>query len=358
MPSQHTEIPEEKPHYSYVTRSILRLMKMGALTNVTSVDVEPNYGRVARLTYTNGLHRITYTNNLGLNNAAASDLAKDKGFTKFILRTIGVNCPEGDEFILPWWQEMIKEPLENHGVNAMRTIDQAADYITQNMGYPVYMKPVAGSKGSGIFLIHNQTELDMAANLYNENHTRLAMIETPIKMPDYRVVILDGELISAYRRVPLQVIGDGTSTIKELIVGLQKQFFSEGRDTRLDPEDSRITNYLAQHDMTILDVPKKGQALTLMAISNLSAGGTSEDVTDKIHKKWVDLAIKIGENFNLRLVGVDLACEDITSPDAEYSVIEVNSSPGLDHFALSGETQKELVDQLYTKVLNALPSHT
>ncbi|HKX73054.1 MAG TPA: hypothetical protein VJM32_03510 [Candidatus Saccharimonadales bacterium] len=331
-------------------------MKKGLLTNVVSVDIEPDYGYVARLTYLNGLHRITYGNDLGLNNAAACDLAKDKGHAKFMLRTIGVECPAGDEFILPWWEEMIGQTQRERGNTSLRTTDDIPDYIEQQMGYPVYLKPVSGSKGGDIFTVQNRAELEMVVELYNEKRIRVIVVEAPVKMPDYRVVVLDGELISAYRRVPLTVVGDGVHTIKELLAQLQQRYDDEGRDTQLNPDDERIRRHLAQDNMTVTDIPEAGRSLVLVPISNLSAGGTSEDITDSIHERWTNLAAQISENFNLRLIGLDLACEDITSPTAKYSVIEVNSSPGLDHYALSGDAQKELVDQFYIKILNALPA--
>lgn len=354
--SEKRPIPDERAHYPYVTRSILRLMGKGALTNVTSVDVEPDYGYVTRISYTDGSHRITYGNDLGLNNAAACDLAKDKGHTKFMLRTMGVKCPDGDEFILPWWDEKIGSTQRERGNDGVKTADQAAAYVIDGMGYPVYVKPVDGSKGGDIFKTYSQAELEAVLELYNAKHIRVAMIEEPIQMPDYRVVSFDGELISAYRRIPLFVTGDGESTIGELVEGLQRQYASEGRDTRLDVSDERIQRHLAQQQLTAQHVLASGKSLTLAPVSNLSLGGTSEDVTETLDKRWSDLAAEIGENFNLRLLGVDLACEDITSPDASYSVIEVNAAPGLDHYALSGEKQRQLVDSLYTKVLNAFPN--
>jgi D-alanine-D-alanine ligase-like ATP-grasp enzyme len=356
MSEKNSSIPEQRAHYPYVTRSILRLMGKGALTNVASVDVEPDYGYVTRLSYTDGSHRITYGNDLGLNNAAACDLAKDKGHTKFLLRTMGVDCPAGSEFVLPWWGDIIEESQRTRENNNIRSAAQASEYIQEAMGYPVYVKPVAGSKGGDIFKVYDQIELDAVLELYNEKHVRVAMVEEPIMMPDYRVVSLDGELVSAYKRIPLTVTGDGKSSIRDLIEMLQQKYEDEGRDTRLNIADDRIQRHLAQQHMTIDHVLALDQSLSLVAISNLSAGGTSEDVTNTIDPRWSHLAAEVGENFNLRLVGLDLACEDITSPDAQYSVIEVNASPGLDHYALSGDKQKELVDQLYTKVLNAFPN--
>lgn len=339
-------------HFPYVTRSILRLMERGVLTNVVRVDVEPDYGYVTRLTYTDGSCRITYGNDLGLNNAAACDLAGDKGYTKFMLRTMGVNCPDGDEFILPWWEEVINLNQRIRGNVEMRTARTMTNYVETELGYPVYIKPVDGSRGGDIFKVETRSEIEAVLTLYNEKHVRVAMAEAPIALPDYRIVVLDGKLISAYRRVPLTVMGDGKASIREHITRLQQQYERTGRDTRMHADDERIRRHLAQQNMTVDSVPARGQSHVLVPISNLSIGGTSQDVTNVIDPHWVSLATRIGENFNLRLLGLDLACADITSPHAEYSVIEVNAAPGLDHYALSGEKQKKLVDQLYTQVLN------
>jgi glutathione synthase/RimK-type ligase-like ATP-grasp enzyme len=64
------------------------------------------------------------------------------------------------------------------------------------------------------------------------------------------------------------------------------------------------------------------------------------------------LAAFVAESFNLRLCGLDLACEDINDPDSAYFVIEVNGAPGLDHYAMAGDAQQKIVDDLYTKVFN------
>lgn len=347
--------PELKEHYPYVTRSLIRLFNQRLLPNVVSIDVEPKYGYVSRLSYTNGDHRITYGNDLGLNTGAAEDLARDKGHTKFMLRAIGVNCPDGEEFLLPWWAESIHDIQASRGNDDMVTTGVAEEYILEHGGYPVYVKPVSGSKGADIYKVHDAPELQDAFASYEQKRVRVAMVEEPIYMPDYRIVTLDGELISAYQRVPLTVHGDGVRTIRELMEVRQNEFELLGRDTDLQKVMAQAEKYMAQREMTLDSVVEEGTELPLVPISNLSAGGTSVDVRDKIHPRWGELAAYVAHNFNLRLSGLDLACEDITDPDAEYSVLEVNSTPGLDHYALSGDAQRELVDELYIKVLNAFP---
>lgn len=348
--------PKSRENYAYVTRSLIRLFNEGRLTNVSAIDVEPEYGYVARIKYTDGSYRITYGNDLGLNPGAASDLARDKGHTKFLLRTIGINCPKGEEFLLPWWADQIRSSQEARGNKSIRSVDESGSYIEQGMGYPVYLKPVDGSQGSDIFILNNPEDLTSALELYNQKRVRVAMVEEPIKMPDYRIVALGGELISAYRRIPLAVTGDGSSSIEQLLTDLQARYFLEGRDTRVDPNDPRINKYLLSKGLSVNTKLSEGQQVTLAPISNLSAGGTSEDVTNTINPRWSELAAFVSKNFNLRLCGLDLACQDITNAESEYCVLEVNAAPGLDHYATSGEEQKKIVDELYVRVLNALPS--
>ena len=357
MNEQMNGLPENREHYPYVTRSLLRLHEEGGLRNVASIDVEPDYGYIARLNYQDGSHRITYGNDLGLNIGAACDLAKDKGHTKFMLKQIDINHPKGSTFLLPWWTEKIMPTQVARGNTSIRTSDQAFGYVETELGYPVYTKPVDGSKGGDIYKVHSPEELEETIALYDEKKIRVAIVEEPILMPDYRIVSLDGELISAYERVPLTVVGDGKSTIEGLLSGLQEQFEAEGRDTRLDSEDPHIAKHLDKNGLSIADVPEVDQSIVLLPVSNLSMGGTSREVSGEIHERWAKLAAFIGQNFNLRLCGVDLACTDITNPESDYSVIEVNATPGLDHYAASGDVQRVVVDQLYIRVFDALPRY-
>jgi D-alanine-D-alanine ligase-like ATP-grasp enzyme len=248
-----------------------------------------------------------------------------------MLKTIGVECPKGEEFLLPWWADKIRPSQLARGNQSLKTSDMADVYVQEELGYPVYTKPVNGSKGGDIYKVHSANELDEIMDLYDEKKVRVAIVEEPLDMPDYRVVMLDGELISAYKRIPLTVTGDGNSSVRNLLTTLQSHFEAEGRDTRIDAEDNRIVTHLQKQGLTVDSLLSEGQELVLVPVSNLSMGGTSEDVTDRIHSHWSDLAAYIAKNFNLRLCGVDLACSDITDPESPYSVIEVNAAPGLDH---------------------------
>lgn len=349
---------ENNSNYPYITRSVIDLFNAGLLTSVESIYVDPDFGYFVQLNYFDGSRRVTYGNDLGLNTGSAEDIAKDKGHTKKILRHHGIQCPDGEEFVLPWWNEAMSRVRASGATGAdSSNIPQLAidilHYITENHAYPVYVKPIAGSKGSAVYRVSRDSEIEEILKEYEESRVKLAVIEETIPYEDFRVVILDGQLISAYRRVPLRVIGDGASTIMQLLNGRHAEWQVSGRDTKLDKILLRVERELRTIDLNLESVPERDLEVELLPVSNLSLGGDSVDVTEVIHSRWVELACQVASVMGLRLAGVDLACEDIFSPTSEYSILEVNASPGLDHYALSGPRQEQLVQRLYTRVLNA-----
>jgi D-alanine-D-alanine ligase-like ATP-grasp enzyme len=55
---------------------------------------------------------------------------------------------------------------------------------------------------------------------------------------------------------------------------------------------------------------------------------------------------------------VDILADDITSPMVDYTLIEVNGSPGLNHYAASSEVAARKVENLYLKILKILENES
>ncbi|MGY0231795.1 hypothetical protein [Longispora urticae] len=342
-------------HYPFVTRMVDSLYRGGLLTNVATVQIEPEYGYATRIRYNDGSSRLTRGNDVGLNSGAACDVMRDKAYTKHFLRLAGVRCPRGEAFLLTWWADRIRPALARHGAAPARVADQLAGYAAAELGFPVYLKPVDGSQGVNVWRCADGAEIAHVLAGYEEQRIRVALVEEAVDLPDFRLVVLDGELISAYRRVPLTVVGDGRSTVAELLAGLRNEFHRTGRDTTLRTDDPRIAARLRRSGLDHGHVPGAGEHLPLLDISNLSTGGTAVDHTDSVAVRWRDLAIGVAHEFGLRFCGVDLACADLTSGHGTYSVLEVNAAPGLDHYGSVGAAQEHVVRDLYARVLNTPP---
>lgn len=134
------------------------------------------------------------------------------------------------------------------------------------------------------------------------------------------------------------------------------EFKKSGRDKTFLFDDKRLKMTLLRQKLSLVSILSKNKNLRLLDNANLSTGGTSVDVTEKVHQFFKEVAVKLTKDMGLRLCGVDLIVEgDITTmPKGKWYVIEINSAPGLDHYASLGKKQQDTVEYLYTKVFKAM----
>ncbi len=330
----------QKRRPPFLTALIAKIAKrMGA-----QVILEPEFGYVGQIVFQNGNRTFFRNRVLSINTASAIEVSRDKNYASFFLRQFGYNVPEEQTFFSPRWSKRIQSD---------RDLEAAAAFAKQ-LGYPVVIKPNTFSQGELVTVARNERELRAAARAIFAR-TDILLVQAYVSGRDYRVVVLDGRVISAYERTPLEVLGDGKSTMKKLVARLQKSFEEDGRDTRIDLEDFRIPLVLRAQKLTLLSVPTQGRRVKLLDNANLSTGGTSRDLTDRIHPDYAQLAANVTRDMGLRLCGVDILASDLTKPlDPGYVILEINASPGLDHYAASGRKQKKIVEELYAAVLRAL----
>ena len=321
-----------------------RLLKKIAPKIGAKVYIEPEWGIAGQITYKNGKKRYVRYNTLDLNPVGASDIAKDKDYANFFMKRMGYKTVPGKTFFSEEWCEAIQ---------SKRTIHAAYAYARRS-GFPVVVKPNSGSQGVGVTIASNKKEFYRAMR-YIFKYDRVALVQKLVRGRDYRVVVLDGKIISAYERTPLNVSGDGRSTILGLLKKKQRAFSRSGRDTRIRMDDPRIGEKLLRQHLSIRSIPKRGERVFLLDNANLSSGGDAIDVTSVVHPDIRNLAIKLTRDMGLRLCGVDLMIEgDIQNTPNKYFVLEVNAAPGLDHYATTGKAQEKIVENLYLKVLKSL----
>ncbi len=332
-----------KRHESHVLGEILKVIapKIGAV-----VLLEPEWQIAGQVTFKSGKRTYFRYNTLDLNPVGASDIAVDKDYASFFMKSMGYSVVPGSKtFFSDEWAETIG--------SQDRKIDDAYQYAC-DLGFPVVVKPNSGSKGTGVAQVSTKKEFFKALRTIFKND-RVAIVQKPVRGKDYRIVVLDNEVISAYERIPLSVTGDGVSTIEELLVKKQAKFVKKKRDTQIKFDDPRILLKLKRQKLSFASIVPKGTQVFLLDNANLSTGGDSIDVTESIHPKFKKLAVKLTRDMGLRLCGVDLVVAgDITKAPKEYWVLEINAAPGLDHYARGGKKQAKIVEELYTKVLKAL----
>ncbi len=323
---------------------IIGLMRELAQEMDVKIRIEPDWEYVAQIITADGRKRYFRNTVLDLNGAGSTEIAKDKDFASFFLKNMHYPVPEGQAFYTDRWAQAI---------GSDQTSEKALSYA-QTLGFPVIVKPNSKSQGAGVALVNNAFEFQEA---FEEAayHERVILVQRPVVGKDYRIVVLDGEVISAYERRPLMVTGDGQSSVRQLLVQKQEAFIKEGRDTVLDLEDPRIGRLLKGRQATLDSIPPKGEVWPLLPNANLSTGGDAIDVTPSLHADWKALSARIAHDMNLRYIGIDIMTpHGLDVPPADYCIIEINAAPGLDNYATIGEAQQRIVKELYRKVLLAL----
>ncbi len=341
---KYKKIPEEENTMKkkIVTPLLGQVLQKIASKIGATVVMEPEWNIVGQIIFKSGFKRYFRYSSLDVNRLGSSEIAKDKGFATFFMKRMGYNVIPGKTFYSNDWSRAI-ESRDN--------IDAAYQYA-QKLGLPVIVKPNSGSQGTGVTLVHNRREFYRAMRAIFKRD-KVALVQKPVYGKDYRVVVLDNRVISAYQRIALNVVGDGKSTIRCLLAKKQLQFVTSSRDTRIKIKDPRIFEKLKHQGLSLRSVPKKGERVYLLDNANLSTGGDSVDMTDKIHPEFRKIAIKLTKDMGLRLCGVDFMISgDINQKPEVYWILEINSAPGLDHYAKIGRAQEKVVEQLYLEVRN------
>ncbi len=243
----------------------------------------------------------------------AVEISCDKEDTHNLLRDLGLPLPS---------QDLVYS--ERQAVRAAK-----------RMGYPVVVKPLNANHGRGITIdISTDEEVEAAFRFAREKGTsRGVLIESLILGFDHRMLVVNGELVAVAKRVPGHVVGDGKSTIAELVeVVNQDPRRGVGHEKvltmlELDRQAEKLMDAAGYTTDSVLD---KDQVFFLRSTANLSTGGTAIDLTDEVHPDNRAMAVRAVMAVGLDVGGVDFLTQDISQSYKEIggAIVEVNAAPG------------------------------
>ena len=332
---------------SETTTSVVNLLQDLLPDLGASLVLLPDSPTVGYVQFNNGRRSFFYNFGLDLNGYAASTIVHDKALTVALLRAAGINVPTHLLFghkLPPKWL-LDKRDLKRIPKAGL----EAAQAFAEKVGYPVVVKPNASRGGKGITFVDNTEEMTAVADIIAVAHPML-LVESWQNGRDHRVVILNGQVLAAYERRPATVIGDGINGMRGLIEIRQKQLEEEGYNGIIPWDDESMDRVLHRQSLSRTSVPKAGRSVQLFDNANISNGGTLHDMRDKIHPDYVALCQKVAQTCGLILAGVDVLNDDISAPidpdKPEYTIIEVNASPGLANLYASGGARRKQVPGL------------
>lgn len=241
----------------------------------------------------------------------AVDIAGNKSATKKMLTAANIPVPRG--------------VVIDH-------VDNLAEAIAE-IGFPIVIKPLDGNHGNGATINVSADDCARTAFERAKKYSEKVIVEQYITGSDYRALVIDYKFVAAALRTPAMVMGNGRSTIAELVEAANE-------DPRRGVCHNNVLTKIEINDVTLELLKKNGQSLDtvlpmgevcyLKPTANLSTGGTATDVTDEVHPANIALFERIARTIGLDICGIDVMATTLETPLKENGgvVIEVNAAPG------------------------------
>jgi cyanophycin synthetase len=283
----------------------------------------------------NGKNIIIYKGNKRVSFSLASygenrvwdyKMAKNKEYTKKILKKNNI-------------------PILKSGTYNRNDLSRAVDFVKNKLKFPVVVKPIDQSGGSGISVNINSVgklkESFKEAGKFSEN----IMIEKYYKGNDYRFLICRNKVLAVSQREPAYIIGNGKSNIGSLIKKRNKI-----NKYNFDIKDKYFIKTLKYLNINLSDIPEKKQKYYISSISNISAGGVSRNILLKnVNTDYKKIAINSAKAMNLKFCGVDILSMNLKDSinKTNACVIEINASPGLKmHYYSKENSMPEIAEKV------------
>jgi hypothetical protein len=241
------------------------------------------------------------------NSATASTLASDKHFTSRILHDAGVPALGGEYFFL-------HERYRAHRPAGHERSDAIDCFV--KLGGSAFVKPLTGSRGDFAQAIHGDAALARYLDEVSKYYDAV-LIQPIVEGIEYRVFLLDDDVLYCARKYPPSVTGDGVHTVRELLATHNDALRARG----LSPAS------LPGNDPSLDAVPVKGERREIPGRMNLSAGGTMV-LADAPSEKAIALVRQAAHAIGLRVAAIDMFV-DIGGDPAAIEIIEINANPSI-----------------------------
>lgn len=224
--------------------------------------------------------------------------------------------------------------LREAGLPAQRNMvtlsEEQAVSAARDIGFPVVIKPNRGDYGVGInVLLQNEEDVRRAFKTVVSHQD--VLVEGHVEGGNHRLLVMYGQFVAAVQQFPAQIKGDGRLSVRELVDAVNADrtgdLTTSYRKIAIDEDALRI---LKSQGYGLDDVPAAGAKVLLRIHSNLSVGGTMENVTQSVHPDNREMAVRAARVMGLNVAGIDFITTDVSKSwvDVGGRIIEINSTPG------------------------------
>lgn len=243
-----------------------------------------------------------------------------------------------------------------HAKGAIFVNPLTAYRFVKQYGFPVVIKPnVSGYSRGSHFPITNFREFWKAVFMV-KIWWPSSIIEEYLEGRNYRVVVIKNEIMSVIRRYPPFVVGDGKTTIADLIdaENQQRQQMKLLPVIHLISKNRQTQRFLKKQHMNLNSVPDPGTKVYLHNKIALAPGGVVETIDkETVSPENRELFLKILKSFDANIFGIDVIFEKGIEfgPDQQKCIfLELNSRPYLKMHHYPRYGKKPELDSYFAKL--------
>ena len=243
------------------------------------------------------------------NDSTSAYLATDKYFASVILSAASIPDTGGNYFFLNERFSKLRGPGHDAG--------DAVAYF-RALSSTAFVKPLTGSRGDFAQTISSEAELKAYIAEVSRYHDAILM-QRVYAGREYRIFMLDGEVLYCARKHDPVISGDGKRPIRDLIADHLRTLERSGT--------SSTTSFYSPPEHERDRIPAAGERVVLPGRRNRNAGGLMTFENPRNADAAFRLAVQAASALNLRVAGVDIFEDDAADEAGRIRIIEVNSSP-------------------------------
>jgi len=254
-------------------------------------------------------------------------LFKDKAWTKKLLKKHGFKVTPGRHFYTDrdWGKK--GSPYSWH---------KSFDYA-ESLGYPIFIKPNRGTQGKFCSVIFNKTQL-LKHIREMKSYCSVFLIEKARKKPEYRIYVLNGRPMFSYKKNRQVIMGDGKSTIMQLLESLHI------------PLSPFVASNIKAKKKSLRSVLSVDEQLDASPVANITQGADISHYNEKFSGDLINWCKQVHTLFPNQVIGIDLFSNSNLQDVKEFEIIELNLQPSLVGIYDHGE--KKMVNTIIDIILD------
>lgn len=275
--------------------------------------------------------RHVFGYNFEINSATAQLLSGDKGAVSDLCQYLGIPHVEHRIFLHPKISGYVSRAGNWPAMLAY------ADEI----GYPLVVKPNTGTGGEDVTRVDNAAELEQTVLELFDVHRAICLSPYLEFEQEYRAVMLDGSCDLLYAKRRPHVIGNGKSSVLELI----ERLHVSGLLTQ-----EMAGQAIEEHRGELKQVPDQGQEVIIGWKHNLGEGSAPQIVDQgPLHDQLVSLARDAQRAVNIRFASVD-----IVQSKGALLILEINSGVMMEYFVRHFDEGRAIARAIYSKAVSKM----